>query len=106
MGIQCTSTEFKEEFQTRVVHLMLADMEHKEMNGKVKLTWRTVLTFAHSLMVYVRFLEAYIHFVLMYTADNIFSLPPIKDLINKYVKPTTPFQLVTGGKRLVSHLRM
>ena len=31
-GTQFTSTEFKEEFQTRRVHLALAAPEHQEMN--------------------------------------------------------------------------
>ena len=35
-GKQFTSTEFKQEFQTRGVHLELAAPEHQEMNGEVK----------------------------------------------------------------------
>ena len=34
-GTQLTSTEFKEEFQTRGVHLTLAAPEHQYMNGQV-----------------------------------------------------------------------
>ena len=40
-GTQFTSTDFKEEFQTRGVRLMLAASEHQEMNGKIEVTWRT-----------------------------------------------------------------
>ena len=65
------------------------------MNGQVKVTWRTLRTIAHSLMVNARFLEAYIHFTLMYTT--------IRDLINKDGDPTTPFKLATGTKPLLSH---
>ena len=40
-GTQFTSTEFKEECQTRAVRLTLAAIEHQEMNGQVEGTWRT-----------------------------------------------------------------
>ena len=42
----------------------------------------------------------------MYTADHIFPVISIKDLMNKYVKTTTPFKLATGTKLSVSHLRV
>ena len=75
------------------------------MNGKVEVTWRTLRTVAHSLMLYARVSEAYIHFALMYTKDHIFLVLPIKDLINKNGDPTTPHNLVTCTKPSVSHLR-
>ena len=80
-GTQCTSMEFQDYCQTRGVNLTLAALEHQEMNRQVEVTWRTLRTIAHSLMVHVRVLEAYIHLVLIYTADNIFPVLPIKDLI-------------------------
>ena len=51
-GTQCTSTDFKEQFQTRGVCLTLAASEHQEMNGKVEVTWRMLRTVAHYLMVH------------------------------------------------------
>ena len=51
-GTQFTSTEFKEECQTRGVRLMLAEPEHQEMNGQVEVTRRTLCTVAHALMVH------------------------------------------------------
>ena len=68
------------------------------MNGQVEMIWRTLSTIAHSLMVYARVLEAYIHLTLMYTTDNMFPVLPIKYLINKDGEPTTPFKLATGNK--------
>ena len=56
-------------------------------------------------MVHARFLEACIHFALIYTTDNIFTVLSIKDMINKYGDPTTPFKLATGTKTSVSYLR-
>ena len=53
-GTQFTSTEFKEECQTRGVCLTLAAPEHQEMNGQVEVTWRTFRTVAHALMVHAR----------------------------------------------------
>ena len=70
------------------------------------MTWRTLRTIEHSLMVHARFLEAYIHFALIYTTDQIFHVLPIKDLINEDGDPTTPFKLETGTKPSVSHLRV
>ena len=55
-------------------------------------------------MVHARVPEAYIHFELMYTTDNIFPLLPIKYLINKDGNPTILFKLATGTKPSVSHL--
>ena len=60
------------------------------MNGQVEVTWRTLCTVAHSLMIYARVSEAYIHFELMYTTDHIFPVLPINDLINEDDNPTTP----------------
>ena len=68
-----------------------------------KVTWRTLCTIAHSLMVNARFLEAYINFALMYMADHILPVLLIKDLINEDEKPTTPYKLVTGIKNSISH---
>ena len=53
-GTQCTLTEFTEECQTRGVCLMLAAPEHQEMNGQVEVTWGTLCTVAHALMVHAR----------------------------------------------------
>ena len=103
---QFTSTNFKEECQTCGVHLKLEAPENQEMNGQVKVIWRTLRTILHSIMVHARFLEAYIHFELMHTEDHIFTVLPIKDLINKDGDPNTPFKIATGTKPSVSNLRM
>ena len=39
------------------------------MNGQVEVTWRTLRTVAHALMVHARVPEIYVHFTLMYTTD-------------------------------------
>ena len=105
-GKQFTSTEFKEECQTRRVSLTLAAPEHQEMNGQVEVTWRTLCTVVHALMVHARVPEVYVHFALMYTTDHIFPFIPMKDLINEDGDPTTPHKLATGTKPSVSHLRV
>ena len=68
------------------------------MNRQVEVTWRTLRTVAHSLMVHARVPEVYVHFALMYRTDNIFLVLPIKDLINQDGDLTTPFKLATGTK--------
>ena len=68
------------------------------------MTWRTLCTIEHSIMVHDRVSEAYIHFALMYTTDRIFPVLPIKNLINKDGDPTTPFKLATDTKPSLSNL--
>ena len=86
--------------------MTLAAPEHQEMNGQVEVTWRTLRTIAHYLMVYARFSEAYIHFSFMFMTDHFFPVLPIKDLINRDSNHTTPFKLATGTKLSVSYLCM
>ena len=76
------------------------------MNVQVEVTRRTLCTVAHYLMVHAIFLEACVHFALMYTTDHIFPVLPIKDLINNDGDPTTPHKMATGTKSSVSHLRV
>ena len=57
-------------------------------------------------MVHAQVLYAYINFVLIYTADHIFPVLPIKYLINEYRDPTMPFKLTTSKKPSISHLRV
>ena len=99
-------TEFKEECQTRGVHLTLAAPENQEMDGQVEVTWRTLRTVAHALMVHARVPYLYIHFTLMYTTDHICPVLPIRDIINEDVNPKTPHKLATSTKPSVSHLRV
>ena len=86
--------------------MTLAAPEHQEMNGQVEVTWRTLRKIAHSLMVHVRVSEACIYFEIIYTTDHIFTVIPIKYLINEDGKPTTAFKLETGKKHSVSNLRV
>ena len=76
------------------------------MKVQVEVTWRTLRTISHYLMVHDRVSESYIHFALMYTTDQIFPVLPIKDLINKDGDPTTPHKIATGTKPSVLHLHM
>ena len=103
-GMQFNSTEFQGKCQTHSVHVVLVAPEHQEINVQVKVIWRKLHTILHSLMVYARFLEAHIHFILIYKAYHIFPLLPTKDLINKDDNPTTPFKLATCMKPSVSYL--
>ena len=98
--------ELKYECQTCGVCLMLEAPEHQDMNGQVEVTWRTLRTFTHALMVHARVPEVYVHFALIYTTDHIFPVLPIKYLINEDGDPTTPKKMATGTKPSVSHLRM
>ena len=76
------------------------------MNGQVEVTWITLRTVAHYLMLHARVSEAYVHFALLYTSDYIFLFLTIKDLINEDGDPTTPHKMATGTKPSVSHLRV
>ena len=76
------------------------------INGQVEVTWRTLCTVAHALMVHARVPELYVHFALMYATDHIFLVLSIKYLINEDGDPTTPYKLATGTKPSVSHLHV
>ena len=76
------------------------------MNVQVEVTWRTLRTIAHYLMVHARVSEVYIHFALIYSTYHIFPVLPIKDLINEDGDLNTPYKLATGKKSPVSHLRV
>ena len=105
-GTQFTSKEFQDKCQTCGVWLMLAAPKHQEIKKQLKVTWRMLRKIAQLLMVHVKCLEAYINFALTYTVDHIFLVLPIKDLINKYGKPTTPLKLVTSTKPSTFHLNV
>ena len=70
------------------------------------MTWRTLRTVAHSLMLHARVTEVYVNFALMYTTDHIFLVLPIKDITNEDDNPTMPHKLATGTKPSVSHLHV
>ena len=76
------------------------------MNGKVEVTWRMLRTVAHFLMLHARVPEVYVHFTLIYTTDHIFTILPIKYLINEDGDPTMPHKMATDTKPSVSHLRV
>ena len=76
------------------------------MNRKVEVTWRTLRTVAHDLMVHSRVPEVYVHFALIYTTDHIFPVLLIKDLTNKDGNSTTPHKLATDTNPSVSHLHV
>ena len=75
---------------------MLASLEHQEINGQVEVTWRTLRTIAHSLMVHARVLESNINFALIYMADHIFAVLPIKYFTEEDGGPTASCKLATG----------
>ena len=76
------------------------------MKRQVEVAWIMLRTIAQSPMVNAIFLEACVNFALMYTADHIFPVLPIKNLINEDGGPTTPFKLAKDTKPSVSNLRV
>ena len=68
------------------------------MNCQVEVILWTLKTIAHSIMVQTWVSNEYIHFEFMYTTDYIFSVLPIKHLVNQDGEPTTPQKLATGIK--------
>ena len=57
-------------------------------------------------MVHERVSDKYIHFALMHTTHNISLVLPINHLVNQDGEPTTPHELETGTKPLISNLRV
>ena len=79
--------------------------DHQEINGQVEVTWKTLRNISHSIMVHARVSEEYIYILLMYTTDHVFSVLPIKRLLNQESEPTTPHKLATGSKTPITNLR-
>ena len=70
------------------------------------MTWKILRTIAHSIMVHARVFGKYIYFALMYKTDHIFTVIPIKHLVNKDDEPTTPHKLETGTLNSVLNLHV
>ena len=70
------------------------------------MTWQTLQTIAHSIMVHARVSDECINFALMYTTDHIFPVLPIKQLVNQDSEPKTPHKLATSTKPSVSNIRV
>ena len=56
-GTQFTSQEFQEGISIRGVHLVLVAKNHQEMNEQVEVTWWTLWTITHSIMMHAWFSE-------------------------------------------------
>ena len=77
------------------------------MNVQVEVTWLTLQTIAHSIMLHAHVYDEYIHFVLIYMNDHVFHVLRIKHLVYQVGEPTFPhtnWQL--AKKPLVSKLRV
>ena len=53
------------------------------MNDQVEVTWKTLKTIAHSIMVHTWVSDEYINFALIYTTNHILPVLPISQLVNK-----------------------
>ena len=62
-GTQFTSKEFQEVFSVYGLQLSFAAPDHQEINSQVEVTWQTLQTIAHSIMVqallYVKYIQFY-----------------------------------------------
>ena len=97
---------FQESLSVRGVHLNLTPLYHQYMNGQVKLTWKTLRTIVHSIMVKAQVSYDYKRFTLMYTTHHIFLVLPINHLVNQDVELNTPQKMATVTKPSVSNLRV
>ena len=70
-GTKFTPKYFQEGFFVRGVCLVSLSTYHQEMNDQVEVTWQTLQTIKHSIMVHTRVLEKYLHFELMNMTDHI-----------------------------------
>ena len=70
-GMQFTSKEFQEGLSVREGQLASSAPKYQEMNGQVEVTWRTLQSISHSIMVHARVSDKYIYIALMYMTDHI-----------------------------------
>ena len=95
---QFTSKEFQEGIYVLRVRLSLEAPDYQEINGQVEVTWQTLRTITRLIMVHTWVYDKCIHFSIMYTTDHIFTVLPIKHLVNQDGEPTTPHKLATTTK--------
>ena len=95
-GTQFTSKEFWEVISVDIVIISWAESDHQEMNGQVEVPWQTFWAIAHPIIVHALVYAWYIDFSLIYTIDNIFSVLPIKNLVNQDGEPTMAHKLAIG----------
>ena len=95
-GMQFTYREFQEGLTVLGVQPALAEPDHQETNGQVKVTWWTLLTITHSIMVHALVSDRYIYIALMDMTDHISTVLPIKYLVNQDGEPIIPCKLATG----------
>ena len=88
------------------MQLSLTAPDHQKINDQVEVTWQTLQTISHSIMVHVWISDKCIHFSLMYMTGHIFTVLPIKHLVNQDGGTTTPIKLENYMKPSVSNLRL
>ena len=103
-GAQFTYKDIQEVLSVRAVWLALVAPDHQEINVQVEVTWWTLQTISHSIIVHTRVLDKYIHFNLYKRLIIYFPSYQMKRLINQDVEPTTPHNLASGTKSSVSNL--
>jgi hypothetical protein len=104
-GSEFTSEEFKQFCVSQRINISLAAPKHQENNHLAERSWQTIHRMAHSMLVHARLPDKY-HFHAIRYAATIFNVLPVKNLFNVDGDICSPFELFTGTKPLVSHLRV
>ena len=76
------------------------------MNDQVEVTWQTLRNIPHSIMVHAQVSDEYIYIALINMTDHIFTVIPIKHLVNQDGDKNTRHKLATGMNTSVSNLRV
>ena len=104
--MQFTSKDFQEGISVHGLRPAPAAPYNQEISIQAEVTWQTLRTITHSILVHARVSEKYINFALMYTTDHLLYVLPIKHLVNQDSEPTTPKKLSTVTKSSVSNMRV
>jgi hypothetical protein len=104
-GSEFTSDEFKQFCIVHHINLLLAAPKHRENNHLAKRSWQTIHRVARSMLVHARLPDKYHFHPIRYVAA-VFNMLPVKNLYNTNGEICSPFELFTGKKPLISHLRV
>jgi hypothetical protein len=83
----------------------LAAPKRQDNNHLAERSWQTIHRMARSMLVHARLPDKY-HFHAIRYATSVFNVLPVKNLYNKEGEICSPFELFTGNKPTIAHLRV
>jgi hypothetical protein len=104
-GSQFTSGEFQNYCHDTRINLVIAAPKKQYQNHIAERMWQTVSTMARSLLTHARLPDTFWYHALQY-ATHIFNVLLVKGFVKQEEVPSTPYELMTGQRPLLSRFRV